>query len=65
MKQEIIKDKYGNKLALMETSGEKTVLYDKNNVQLGAYFSINNFTVDKSGKNIGSGNLLMNLIPKQ
>jgi hypothetical protein len=65
MKQEVIKDKYGNKLALMETSGDKTVLFDKNNVQLGAYFSINNFTVDKSGKNIGSGNLLMNLIPKQ
>lgn len=64
MKQEIIKDKYGNKLALLETSVERTILYDKYNVQLGVYNSINNFTVDKSGKNIGKGNLLMTLLPK-
>jgi hypothetical protein len=64
MKQEIIKDKFGNKHAVLETNGDTTVLFDKYHVRIAEYNSRENITWDKYHVKIGSGNLLMTLLPK-
>jgi hypothetical protein len=59
---EVLRDKHGNRVAEIQTTGSKQVLRDKYGNRLGEYDAHTNRTVDKYGNPVGSGNLLLTLL---
>ena len=59
---EVLRDKYGNRIGEIQTTGRKQVLRDKNGNRLGEYDPHTNRTTDKYGRLVGSGNLLVTLL---
>ena len=55
---EVLRDRYGNRIAEIQTTGSKQVLRDKHGNRLGEYHANTNRTRDKYGNPVGSGNLL-------
>jgi|SoimicMinimDraft_13_1059741.scaffolds.fasta_scaffold233294_1 hypothetical protein len=60
--REVLRDKYGNPVGEIQTTGSKQVLRDKYGNRLGEYDARTNRTVDKYGNPVGSGNLLLTLL---
>lgn len=60
MPTEVLKDKHGNKIGEIRTSGKDLVIYDKHGNKLGSYDG--KYTYDKHHKKVGSGNLLISLL---
>ena len=59
---EVLRDKYGNRIGEIQTSGAKQILRDKYGNRLGEYDANTNRTRDKYGNPVGSGNLLTTLL---
>jgi hypothetical protein len=59
---EVLRDKYGNRIGEIQTSGAKQILRDKHGNRLGEYDANTNRTRDKYGNPVGSGNLLLTLL---
>ena len=59
---EVLRDKYGNRIAEIQTTGSKQVLRDKYGNRVGEYDARTDRTVDKFGNPVGSGNLLLTLL---
>ncbi|MCM1330884.1 MAG: hypothetical protein NC253_15800 [Ruminococcus sp.] len=57
---QVLKDKYGNKIAEIQVVGSQQVIMDKYGSKLGSFDG--KFTRDKYGNKIGEGNLLTTLI---
>ena len=60
--REVLRDKYGNPVGEIQTTGSKQVLRDKYGNRVGEYDARTNRTVDKYGNPVGSGNLLPTLL---
>ena len=58
---EVLRDRYGNRNAEIQTTGSKQVLRDKYGSRLGEYDAHTNRTVDKYGHLVGTGNLRLTL----
>lgn len=57
--EEVLKDKYGMILGKIRDNGTELVLYDKYGMILGKYEKNTNWTKDKYGNRVGTGNLLV------
>ena len=57
---QVLKDKYGNRIGEIKTENNREVIYDKYSNRLG-YFD-GKYTYDKYGNRIGEGNLLTTLL---
>ena len=57
---QVLKDKYGNRIGEIKTENNREVIYDKYGNRLG-YFD-GKYTYDKYGNRIGEGNLLTTLL---
>ena len=61
--EEVLKDKYGMILGRIRDNGRELVLYDKCGLILGRYEKDTNTTKDRLGNKVGTGNLLVALLP--
>jgi hypothetical protein len=52
---EVLRDKHGNRIAEIQTSGAKQVLRDKHGARVGEYDARTNRTVDKYGNPVAAG----------
>ena len=59
---EVLRDRNGNRIAEVQTTGSKQILRDKYGSRLGEYDAHTNRTVDKYGHLVGTGNLLTTLL---
>jgi len=59
---EVLRDKHGNRIGEIRTSGAKQILRGKYGNRLGEYDARTNRTVNKYGNLVGSGNLLATLL---
>lgn len=66
MSKEVLRDNRGNRIGEIETRSDGTqIIRDKMGTRLGQYTPRDNVTRDKMGKRIGTGNLLIRLLPTQ
>ncbi len=59
---EILRDRYGEKIGEIQMNGSKCILRDKYGNPLGSYDTHDDFTRDLYGNPIGRGNLLVTLL---
>jgi len=59
---EVLRDRQGNRIAEIQTTGSKQVLRDKYGNRVGEYDAHTNRTTDKYGNLVGTGNLLLTLL---
>ena len=55
---EVLRDKYGNRLGEVVTRGSKSTLRDLYGILLGSYDAHDDWTRDRYGNFVGRGNLL-------
>lgn len=62
MSQQILRDRNGVRIGIIESIGHEMIGRDKNGVRVGVYNPNLDVTYDKNGVRVGSGNLLSSLI---
>ena len=63
MSSQYLKDRSGRTVGRIDDHGNEQVVFDASGRLMGRYDKRANKTYDLSGRTIGSGNLLTNLIP--
>jgi YD repeat-containing protein len=63
MSSHYLKDRTGRTVGRIEDHGNEQVVFDASGRRVGRYDKRANKTYDLSGRMVGSGNLLTNLIP--
>ena len=63
MEKSILRDKHGKKIGTIENSGDRLIVRDEHGSRCGSYDIKSDNTYDAHGVKIGSGNLLVALIP--
>jgi YD repeat-containing protein len=63
MSSQYLRDRSGRTIGRIEDRGNEQVVFDASGRRVGRYDKRANKTYDLSGRMVGSGNLLTNLIP--
>ncbi|MBO7121528.1 MAG: hypothetical protein J6V79_03970 [Bacilli bacterium] len=61
--EEVLRDRYGNMLGKIEDNGREMIVRDKFGNKCGTYEKSTNTTRDRHGNKVGTGNLLVALLP--
>ena len=61
--EEVLRDRYGNMLGKIEDNGREMIVRDKFGNKCETYEKSTNTTRDRYGNKVGTGNLLVALLP--
>ena len=61
--EEVLRDRYGNMLGKIEDNGREMIVRNKFGNKCGTYEKSTNTTRDRYGNKVGTGNLLVALLP--